>query len=211
MKQEIDIALKVKLEYQGYKKRNGSYFKYLSDGVSSYVFITYSSFSYHDYVCIHPYVGVRYDAVEQILNKLGQNEKKYFLPTLSCPIGYLMPENTWIEWLYDRRVTYNHVNRVGLPDRNFGQYDACADDICKAIEEYGTLYFEQYSKIENLISVIEDMGIGSGYAVSIIRLPILYYIVGRKDLGLKYISKVRKIDSENYFSDDYVEKYNALV
>lgn len=78
--------------------------------------------------------------------------------------------------------------------------------------QLGTEIFKsRFSDLSSVISYVETLPYGSAFQELLIRLPIMYYIVGEKDKGIRFITSVCREHPENViFSAVFMTNYNAL-
>lgn len=150
----------------------------------------------HSFVA--PRMGILYEMVETLLfqvSDLGCYRCPNF-PTISEHVGYILPCNCWMEWdLFAEDSDFNS-KVIDLQDKI----------------QLGTEIFKsRFSDLSSVISYVETLPYGSAFQELLIRLPIMYYIVGEKDKGIRFITSVCREHPENViFSAVFMTNYNAL-
>ena len=151
------------------------------------------------HVFVGPFVAVTYKDVEELFCKLCGIDNPVFDFTFLKQIGYVMPEDSFKEW-----------DMVEGSD-NTGVFE----DLFKHIKTYGFEYFEKMKDFNNLFQTFEIRG--SVVDVSRDRrLPILYYLKGEKEKGLKFIEDALErqqhggVEEFDLDYPDFAERYKAL-
>lgn len=182
----------------GYKTRYSSYAKLISSDVYSTLFFNVAHYGVKGHSFVAPRIGVLHLKVEKLLYDVSRMEwyRKPDFPTISEHIGYILPYNKWVEWDFTE----------GARDTA-----AKASDMQNKIQQCALSYSAQYSDLGDIIAYAERLSYGSAHQEMIIRLPIMYYLVGRKDLGLKYIERICTNHPDNLlFTLTYRTNYNNL-
>jgi hypothetical protein len=99
----------------GFKKRAGGIFTAdLADGVLGWVGLnTASEGAPRGQANVNPVVGVRHLVIEGVVCELAQwQPRPYRLPTVSTPIGYVMPERRLVTWRVDAEGPTDQLNGV---------------------------------------------------------------------------------------------------
>lgn len=121
---------------------------------------------------------------------------KGFSSTISSPIGYLMPENKWIEWDFDKSCE-NVIPFV--------------ENLSAAVQKYAVSYYEKFATLDMIISFLEGLKFGSAKYDLFIRLPIMYYLTGDKSKGMEFINNVIMNYPEDYlFTEKYISNFEKL-
>jgi hypothetical protein len=119
-------------------------------------------------VGINPVVGLRDDAVQNLLTELTGH--RWIGPTLSIPLGYLMPERRYIEW-------------------EFGTADsAVAMALRDSIRTFGYPAVQSLANHEAVIEMLKEMKEKRQKFTTLYRpyqLPVAYLLRGRKDLAIQ--------------------------
>jgi hypothetical protein len=96
-----ESTLREPLELIGFRKRGPGIFTItLADGVLGWLGLNYANRHRPEgHVAIHPVIGVRHQAVERLIARLCREEfHEYLPPTISVPIGYVMPASRDMIW-----------------------------------------------------------------------------------------------------------------
>ena len=120
--------------------------------------------AYHpgeDALEVNPVVGVRHQGVERLVAQLGAREfHPYLPPTVSSPIGYLMPAKRYTYWLFRRSEP---------PQPRMAE-------LVSAVAAYGLSFMRSTSSLDELRHQIEA-GTGIPYALAY-RLPVVCLMAG---------------------------------
>jgi hypothetical protein len=110
---------------------------------------------------INPIVGVRHQAVERIIAACrGETFHTYQPPSVSTPIGYLMPEARYRAWVFADDVAAGAVAR----------------DMAAAIESWAKPFMRSTSSLPELSRRIEE-GMGVEDQLNY-RHPVVLYLTG---------------------------------
>ena len=183
----------------GYHTRFGCCIKTISQDIYATMAFNIAHYGVKGHSFVAPRIGVLHDGVEALLYKVSNIEcyRRPSFPTISEHIGYILPSNTWVEWDLDEGG--NDLLDV-IKDMQ--------DKIMQCAEIFNT----KYASLENIISYTEGLPYGSAYQELMIRLPIMYYLVGEKQKGLTYIETIcNKYPENNLFSVIYRTNFNSLV
>lgn len=193
----INQVLKELCQDLGYKKKGYLFYKQLTSEVSSTVGFNISSGQTITHRSVAPQIGVRYETVERLLIEVVDEDWcKGFSSTISSPIGYLMPENKWIEWDFDKYCE-NVIHFV--------------ENLSSAVQKYAVSYYEKFATLDMIISFLEGLKFGSAKYDLFIRLPIMYYLTGDKSKGMGFINNIRMNYPEDYlFTEKYISNFEKL-
>ena len=125
-----------------------------------------------DYYCLGLDIGVSYLSVDKLYQILTGSDTLYYESVVHKQIGYLMPFKQYKEWVF------------------YEEGDECAvfDDMFKSIQEYAFPYYQQMSDLNNVFEIMV-LGTGVTHFSRDRFLPILYYLRGDKQSGLKIIDE----------------------
>lgn len=113
---------------------------------------------------VNPVIGVRHQAVERVVAELrGERFHAYQPPTVSNPLGYLMPGSRYRSWF---------VNAAD-PD------PSVVEHLVAAVEEYGLPFVESGSTIAELCELL-DGGLGFEHQL-VYRRPVAWALAGDID------------------------------
>ena len=138
-------------------------------------------------VGINPVVGVRDDAVENLLTELTGNRGT---TTLSISLGYLMPEQRYIEW------------KFGTADTDI------AKSLLHSIRTFGFPAVESLASPEAIIESLKTrrMTIDQNRAY---RLPVAYLLRGKKKLAIQELHC--ELDSVGDRADTAAKDYRRFA
>lgn len=202
LRKQFEAEAKECLVARGFKRHNTGYGCYYytqnnKENEKIAYFLGITSYAVPKHLFVAPQIGVRYENVEQLVKKLMSDNTDCVF-TFSQHVGYLMPQDSWFKMDYHE----------GVEKEKFW------NELMHQIENYGDPYAENLLNIDNLITEIENVGIGTCEQLPILRLPILYYIRGYEvSRGLKYIERVLRkepIFGNRIFTDNYIEQYKKL-
>lgn len=192
---EVMGLARIALVNLGFKKRGGGeiYTYELSKNVIGWLGLQRSVHRGDGLLEIVPQIGARNQEVEKMLAEVrGEKFHSYIPPTVGTPIGYLMPENDYITWLFQEGDEKNREK---------------VDDMVSAIMKYGKPFMEANVPLEALIS---SMIKGYGYPfVHAYRLPIAYFILGDIMKAKKYLAKELKAIGDR--KDPAAENYRKFA
>ena len=108
------------------------------------------------------------------LKLLGYTNYKLYDNTIALQLGDLMKENRYKEWDFSENSDNNAV----------------FEDLFENIQTYGFDYMEKMKDFDNLLNAYEIRVPGLLNIKRDYRLPILYFIKGEIQKGLKFIDEV---------------------
>lgn len=157
----------------GFKKRKSNFYKPLKEGVFSTIGFGISHYGIAGHSFINVMVGVIYEEVELLSYQLtGYNRLAFMQPQIGTQIGYLMPENKPKIWEF----VNNTDNTMTI------------EDLLYNLKNYAIPYQKKYQEPSVFFDSIDDVNI-AGYLIRDRYLPILYYLRGDKQSGLKVIEE----------------------
>lgn len=175
--------------------------KPFADNIYSTIFFNIASYQIKGHRLIAPQVGMLYENVEKLLREVSDAEwlkRLKYTNTLSIHIGYVMPENDWKQWdLLEPGVNPDYV----------------LNDLRDSLQKYSMVYCDRYSKLDDVIEMIENTQWGSANYQLFERLPIMYYLSGCKHMGEVYINRTRTRnypDANVLYTDTYIFNYLKL-
>jgi hypothetical protein len=154
------LALREPLERLGFRKRAGQIYTVdLGNEVLGWVGLNKASrHRQAGQVEVNPVVGVRHQPVERVVaDLLGQKFHDYQPPTVSSPIGYLMPERKYAAWVIGE-----------------GSSPGAPEDLASAVAEIALPWMQSLRALPQLRQALEEqMGHQPEY-----RLPVVLALVG---------------------------------
>jgi len=136
----------------GFKKRTGMIFtRSVAEGVLGWVGLNQATRRQAPgHVEVNPVIGIRHQQVERIVAQLRHKKfHPYIPPTVSRPLGYLMPEANYRTWV------------LGAVEATQAQ----SADLVGAILSYGQPFMESGSTLPGLCRLIED-GVGFDFLLN---------------------------------------------
>lgn len=161
---EVSSAAAVGLRKLGFRKREGGVFtRELSDAVLGWVGLNRAVQRRDEQLELNPVVGIRNQQVEKLVAELsGRAVHPYVPPTASIHLGYLMPEQRYVPWLF----------------RRGGQIEQIVARMVSAIDVYGGPFMEANLALDRLAETL-----AAGHAAipeqRAYRLPVVYLLLGQ--------------------------------
>lgn len=121
---------------------------------------------------VNPVVGARHQELERVVAELtGVKPSPYVPPTVSSPLGYLMPDRRFVEWEFD----------------DAGSVDATAAALGAALAEHGLPFVRAHAELEPIATALAsgDFGVPQQNAV---RLPVALALLGSVDEARRTLS-----------------------
>lgn len=134
-------GLQVRLEAVGFKKRAGQVFTMeVGDGVLGWLGLNRANrHRPPGEVEINPVVGVRHQAVEQVVAELrGEKFHPYQPPTVSTPLGYLMPGERYRAWVLTTGAEHEAADLVDAVEKYAVPFMTATSDLatlCQRLDE----------------------------------------------------------------------------
>jgi hypothetical protein len=157
------LDVKLLLTQLGFRKRAGKIFTIdIVDGVLGWLGL--NTATEHRRVGkfeVNPVVGVRYEKIERLVTELrGEKFHAYAPPTLSTPLGYLLPECRFRTWVFGP-----------------GHTSEAAVEIIGAISNYGLPFMRLMSQLSELCRELDkDRGHAHQFDY---RRPVAWMLAGR--------------------------------
>jgi hypothetical protein len=119
---------------------------------------------------INPVIGVRHLGIEKLVAEaLGKKLHPYIPPTISTPLGYIMPEKKYATWLF------------GEGDVD----DLAVAKMVEAIQKYGVPFMRSHANLDAIIEALES---GCGFPTNTAyRLPVAYFLQGQTEKAVQYL------------------------
>ncbi len=192
-KKELLDLIGVELLKIGLKKKNRiDYYKELNEKILGTVGFGISTYGRKDLICLNPVIGILYKDIGHLMEKtIGFNSFKYFLPTISTPLGYLLPERYYKEWEFEEGKDNTSI----------------ITDMVNQISSKGFSFFEGKASLKELIQEVEK-GDFILKVTQIYTLPLLYYCNGEKKKGIDFINKNMITEGVRYYN--FLGKYKEL-
>jgi hypothetical protein len=168
-KKEVETNLRTICMQIGFKKKDYIFFKPINENAIAQLGFGFATHQYKGHILVNIFVRVFYKDVEELHSKLMEYSTN---GTTGMQIGYLMPENTFKEWDF-----------VENSDNTF-----LYNDIKKTIEIYAFAYFEERKDVDVFFQLLKERNRHVLGGIDVY-LPILYYLKGDKQRGLKVIEE----------------------
>lgn len=113
---------------------------------------------------VNPVVGIRHQGVERVVAELrGEKFHAYQPPTVSSPLGYLMPEARYRAWLVS----------------DAPESEASIADLVAAVGEHAVPFLESNATLTALCGLLDE-GLGFEHQV-VYRRPVAWLLAGEAD------------------------------
>ena len=123
----------------GFTKRSGSLLLPLTEDVQGWIGLNTASRRPDRLVAFNPVIGLRHQAVQQLVADLNQDMPDgYLTPTVSSPLGYLMPERQFRQWYFGEGVDSESVVR----------------DLVAAVERYGLPFMVEHQTLSGIAELL---------------------------------------------------------
>jgi hypothetical protein len=161
------------LAADGFRKRAGLIFTVeLAEDVLGRVGLnTATKYTQKGEIQVSPILGVRHQTVERNVARLCDKKFHSYIPsTISAPLGYLMPERAWREWLF-------------RPE----DFTATAHEMVDRIREYGMPFLSDNATLDKT-----TRGIESGRrerSPESYRLSVAYFLAGKHDQAIDALDR----------------------
>lgn len=120
---------------------------------------------------VNPVVGVRHQPLERRIATLRKEKfHAYIPPTVSVHLGYLMPDRTYVPWLFSMEK-----DKVSL-----------ATKMVESLNEYGRPFMEANQSLEAICRTMETSGFGVPHQLTY-RLPVAYFLLGNSRRAEEYL------------------------
>jgi len=197
----------------GYTKKGDLFIKPITSDISLTIFFNLASRQIKGHVLVSPFIGLQYNSVEKLVREVSQSEWiKGYTNTINEYIGHIMPTHKCTEWDFIEREADNKSICKSLGNTLKKYLDI--RNLKKSLVKGSGIYYEQFSDIEKIIEYIENnKKWGSANYELYRRLPILYYLSKRKQMGVDFINQALTngyCEAEMIYTDIYVENFNKL-
>lgn len=196
-KNNIDNELKSYLSDLGFKKKGYDFIKPINNNLIRTIGFGKTSYAVKGHTLINPFVGVGYRDVNELYANLC-NVKYCECPTMWQGLGYLMPEDEYKEWDFI----------------NDGNNDEVLSDMLSNLFHYGEFYWTRLSNFGELFNAVyvREKGLLNDRRERL--LPILYYMKGEKENGIKFIQETIERRSKRPTGEELLggrSKENAII
>jgi len=124
-------------------------------------------------VSIDPVIGVRHHPTERLLAELLEEQLHHYgPPTLSAPLGHVMPGHEQRPWLFmEGHDPAERARRMAWGVRSFGQP-----------------FMRSHTELDALASTLATPGFGFPFQNQL-RLPVMYHLLGQNDRAEQYVAE----------------------
>jgi len=141
---------------------------------------------------INPVIGVRYQPVERLVAEMcGLKFHAYVPPTVTRPLGYLTPEDTYRTWDFQEGEELHGV----------------AASMARAITDYGLPFMTAHTAPEALAAALRERRFQVGEQAEY-RIPALLYLLGRTDEAEAYLrERLAALSGADYPAADFYRAF----
>lgn len=124
-------------------------------------------------VSIDPVIGVRHHPTERLLAELLEEQlHRYGPPTLSAPLGHVMPGHEHRPWLFlEGHDPAERARRMAW-----------------AVRSFGLPFMKSHTTLDALASTLATPGFGFPFQNQL-RLPVMYHLLGQNDRAEQYVAE----------------------
>ena len=165
----LDIAKQLRV--LGFQKRAGAFFTRQGAGdVLGWLGLNRASrHSPAGEFEVNPVVGIRHQGVERVVAELrGERFHAYRPPTVSSPLGYLMPGSRYRAWMLDGSDSGGSV-----------------EELVAAVGEYALPFIESGSTLTALCGLLDD-GLGFEHQI-VYRRPVALVLAGHHERAARLL------------------------
>ncbi|GMO57617.1 MAG: hypothetical protein Ta2G_17400 [Termitinemataceae bacterium] len=183
-------AIENMLQKYGFKKKKGIHIKTLTETTVAWIGLNKASFK--NYLAINMVVGLRFQDVEKAMYEyLGEIDNGVFPPTFGDNIGY---------------TNGNHYYEVVFQSDDEIAYRVM--DMENALVQFGIPFFEKYSTLESIESVLKTNKHGIP-EYNAYRLPIVLNMLNKKQDAIDCVNaRLEEISSSTDAAD---ERYRVFA
>jgi hypothetical protein len=196
--QEVFARARAELERAGFKPRvHEIYTRALDADAVGWVGLNNAFDSHARVLRINPVIGVRYQPVERLVAEMcGLKFHAYVPPTVTIPLGYLMPEDTYRTWDFQEGEELHSV----------------AASMACALTDYGLPFMTARAAPEALTATLRDRRFQVGEQAEY-RIPALLYLLGREEEAKAYLrERLTALSTANYPAADFYRNFaHALL
>jgi hypothetical protein len=167
---EILGAIQAELQSLGFLYAK-DVFKYpLSQEMSGWLGLGTTTNEGPNRVGVYPTVGIVHEGIERLVREFCADENSTARPTLRINMGYLMPENTFLTWIFEPKPfdSAGEINRI-----------------LQAVELYAIPFMKSHASLKSIISNLEHHRYSDKDSAAY-RLPTAYLLAGEADRAASY-------------------------
>lgn len=183
----VHRALYAALEPRGYKHRGRLLVRPVAAGVDGVVSFNYATDDLPPGVTlINPIIGVRHDRIERAVTELTDVSRPDSQATIIRPLGYLMPQRTFLQWQFD-----DNASQVGP-----------VDEVVDNIVEFGEPWID---RAQDLTGLMRELEAGHSPSWTSIKIPIVLHLMGRTTDANEWIAQhLRRVGTSDWGDAPYV-------
>jgi hypothetical protein len=140
---------------------------------------------------VNPVVGVRHDAVEREIEELALDGRATPAPTVSTPIGYVMPQRRYRAWVLE----------PGDPT-----FTPAVAEMVTTLKTYGLEFMRSALSLEGCLQRVRE---GFSAAYQDYREPVLLMLLGRRDDAHQLLQGC--VDKRQARTDPEAETYRRFA
>jgi hypothetical protein len=172
-KKEVEKGVSAICGSIAFKKKQYYFIKPINENVLATLHFGIATHTAKGHILVNPTIGVSHKNIEELYAKLTGSSNTLIRTTIGSQIGYLMPSGSFKEWDFVENADNAYV----------------LEDLLNHIQIYGFPYQERMRDFDNLFEAIEKRAPGVLHIARDKYLPILYYLKGDKQRGLKAIDE----------------------
>lgn len=193
LKDEINQALKSRIQEEGFTKKGNCYCRQ-SETQGYQDLISFSQYSYSSGRAVGVVVGIRCLAVERLYELLTGCSLKAPMSVVNVNIGYLEPDKHFKDWYFE----------------NSANLDGIVEGIFDEIRKYAYPFFSEYEDATRLADALERREFVIVNEQRFYILPLLYLVSGRKEKGIACmndmcLSGFSLDENKKEFMQNYIE------
>jgi hypothetical protein len=166
---QVESIIERDLVRLGARKKWNVYVLPLRESVSGWIGLGRLTNCGPNRVGISPTVGVRYERIESIIERLSDWRRP--APTISTNVGYLMPQRDYVEWIFEPSPF---------------DYVAEAEKVVQAISLHGLPFMKANSSLDTIVADLENL-LFTYKESAAYRLPAAYLVAGKRELAVAYV------------------------
>ncbi|MGA3093246.1 MAG: hypothetical protein ABSD75_32025 [Terriglobales bacterium] len=164
VKERVSETISAELAPSGFSLKKGSLVTQLSSGFTGSIGLNFSLNRTDGLIGLNPIASIVCRQIEDALVDLTEGAERRPLPSLSTALGYLTPENRFLEWLFDPNAPpTGHI----LESKR----------IAELIVLYGIPFLREHSSISAIVGCLEESRF-SFVERADYHLPVAYRLLG---------------------------------
>jgi hypothetical protein len=188
---EIVAIAESKLKLLGFRKTKSIYVCPLTEDASGLLGLNTATHRGDGRVGINPVVGVRHERIQKMFEELSRESG--LSATISISLGYLMPENKYLEWLFEPPPF---------------DYRSECEKMVQAVELYGIPFMKLKTKLEDLLQDLEQLRF-TVIENAVYRVPIAYLLSGKTEMAEATVKKqLAELETHN---DLFAQAYKTFA